>query len=40
MNWRIALSDIDFGAEESKAVQDVLNSRWLSMGEVTKTVWI
>lgn len=36
MNWRIALSDIDFGAEESKAVQDVLNSRWLSMGEVTK----
>lgn len=36
MNWRIALSDIDFDIEESKAVQDVLNSRWLSMGEVTK----
>lgn len=36
MNWRIALSDIDFDIEESKAVQDVLNSRWLSMGEATK----
>ena len=36
MDWRIALSDIDFGPEESKAVQDVINSRWLSMGEVTK----
>jgi dTDP-4-amino-4,6-dideoxygalactose transaminase len=36
MSWRIPLSDIDFGPEESKAVQDVLNSRWLTMGGVTQ----
>jgi len=36
MEWRIPLSDIDFGPEENSAVQDVLNSRWLTMGSVTK----
>ncbi len=36
MNWRVALSDIDFGAEESAAVQQVLESRWLTMGAVTQ----
>jgi dTDP-4-amino-4,6-dideoxygalactose transaminase len=36
MNWRIPLSDIDFGIEETKAVQDVLDSRWLTMGGVTQ----
>jgi len=37
MNWRITLSDIDIGAEEIKAVTSVLKSKWLSMGEVTRT---
>jgi dTDP-4-amino-4,6-dideoxygalactose transaminase len=36
MNWRIPLSDIDFGPEETKAVLDVLDSRWLTMGGVTQ----
>ncbi len=36
MDWRIALSDIDFDEQENEAVLAVLNSRWLSMGEVTK----
>lgn len=31
-NWRIPLSDLDYGQEESIAVQRVLDSRWLSMG--------
>jgi dTDP-4-amino-4,6-dideoxygalactose transaminase len=36
MEWKIPLSDIDFGPEESAIVQDVLNSRWLTMGSVTQ----
>ncbi len=36
MNWRIPLSDIDFGAEEEEAVQQVVKSRWLTMGAVTR----
>jgi len=36
MNWKIPLADLDFGPEESTAVQNVLNSRWLTMGEVTQ----
>jgi len=36
MNWRIPLSDIDFGSEEANAVQRVLESRWLTMGAVTQ----
>jgi len=36
MEWRIPLADIDFGPEEEAAVLEVLRSRWLSMGEVTK----
>jgi dTDP-4-amino-4,6-dideoxygalactose transaminase len=35
MNWRIPLSDIDFGPEEERAVLDVVHSRWLTMGAVT-----
>jgi dTDP-4-amino-4,6-dideoxygalactose transaminase len=35
MNWKIPLSDIDFGEEESRAVQEVLDSRWLTMGAIT-----
>jgi len=33
---KIALSDIDFGEEESKKVAEVLRSKWISMGELTK----
>jgi dTDP-4-amino-4,6-dideoxygalactose transaminase len=33
--WKIPLADLDFGPEESTAVQNVLNSRWLTMGAVT-----
>ena len=36
MNWRIPLSDIDFGPEETAAVLSVLESRWLTMGGVTQ----
>ena len=36
MDWRVPLADIDFGVEEEQAVQHVIHSRWLSMGEVTK----
>ena len=33
---KIALSDIDFGEEETNEVIKVLKSKWLSMGEVTE----
>jgi dTDP-4-amino-4,6-dideoxygalactose transaminase len=36
MEWRIPLSDIDFGAEEEQAVLEVIRSRWLTMGAVTQ----
>jgi dTDP-4-amino-4,6-dideoxygalactose transaminase len=36
MEWRIPLSDIDYGPEESAAVLKVLESRWLTMGAVTQ----
>ena len=36
MNWRIPLSDLDFGPEEENAVIQVLKSKWLTMGEVTQ----
>ena len=36
MNWRIPLSDIDFDHNEASAVQDVIKSRWLTMGKVTQ----
>ena len=36
MEWRIPLSDIDFGPEEASAVQQVMQSRWLTMGAVTE----
>jgi dTDP-4-amino-4,6-dideoxygalactose transaminase len=36
MEWRIPLSDIDFGADEAAAVQQVVQSRWLTMGAVTQ----
>ena len=36
MNWKIPLADVDFDAQEQKAVQEVIQSGWLSMGPVTK----
>lgn len=36
MKWRVPLSDIDFGMEEEQAVQQVIRSRWLTMGSVTQ----
>src|SRR5262245_50223401 len=33
--WRVCLSDIDFGADEERAVLAVLRSKWLTMGERT-----
>jgi dTDP-4-amino-4,6-dideoxygalactose transaminase len=36
MNWRIPLTDLDYGEEEKQAVLDVLQSRWLTMGTVTQ----
>jgi dTDP-4-amino-4,6-dideoxygalactose transaminase len=36
MDWRVPLADIDFGEEEELAVQKVIRSRWLSMGEETQ----
>ena len=31
-DWRIPLSDLDYGSEEANAVQSVIASKWLSMG--------
>ncbi len=36
MEWNIPLSDVDFGQEEAAAVQQVVQSRWLTMGAVTQ----
>jgi len=36
VDWRVPLSDIDFGPEEMEAVQQVIESRWLTMGAVTQ----
>jgi dTDP-4-amino-4,6-dideoxygalactose transaminase len=36
MQWKIPLSDIDFGLEERAAVDNVLQSRWLTMGSITE----
>ncbi len=36
MNWLVPLSDIKFGPEELNAVQAVLESGWLTMGEITQ----
>ena len=34
--WKISLSELDFGAEENEAAKRVLESRWLSMGPETQ----
>jgi dTDP-4-amino-4,6-dideoxygalactose transaminase len=36
MRWKVPLSDVDLGPDEQQAVQEVLASKWLSMGHVTE----
>jgi dTDP-4-amino-4,6-dideoxygalactose transaminase len=36
MQWRVPLADLDYGEEEIQAVTEVLQSKWLTMGEVTQ----
>ena len=36
MNWVVPLSDVKFGIEEINAVTAVLESGWLTMGEITQ----
>jgi dTDP-4-amino-4,6-dideoxygalactose transaminase len=35
MEWRVPLSDLDYGQEEEQAALDVIRRRWLTMGAVT-----
>ena len=36
MNWKVPLCDLSFDENERKAVSDVIESRWLSMGPQTE----
>ncbi|MFQ5901866.1 MAG: DegT/DnrJ/EryC1/StrS family aminotransferase [Thermodesulfobacteriota bacterium] len=36
MSWKVPLFDLSIGEEESQAVSKVIESKWISMGEVTK----
>jgi dTDP-4-amino-4,6-dideoxygalactose transaminase len=36
MDWRVPLADLEYGIEEETAVQNVLRSKWLTMGAITK----
>ncbi len=36
MAWRVPLADVDFDQEESIAVENILKSKWLTMGAVTQ----
>ena len=36
MAWRIPLADVDFNEEELHAVEEVIKSKWLTMGAVTQ----
>jgi dTDP-4-amino-4,6-dideoxygalactose transaminase len=36
MDWRVPLSDLDYGVAEEQAVLGVLRRRWLTMGQVTQ----
>src|SRR5690349_14806086 len=36
MNWQVPLSDLNFDIEEKEAVQRVMDSGWLTMGEITQ----
>jgi dTDP-4-amino-4,6-dideoxygalactose transaminase len=36
MEWRVPLSNLDYGQEEEQAALDVIRRRWLTMGAVTQ----
>ena len=36
MNWKVPFFDLSIGEEESEAVNKVIHSKWISMGEATK----
>jgi dTDP-4-amino-4,6-dideoxygalactose transaminase len=36
LEWKVPLADLSFGPEESRAIQKVLDSGWLTMGAVTQ----
>jgi len=36
IDWKVQLFQLNFGKEEAQAVQSVLDSRWLTMGEKTR----
>lgn len=36
MDWIVPLADVNFDEQEQKAVQEVIQGGWLSMGPVTK----
>lgn len=36
MNWRVPFFDLSVGEEESEAVREVIDSKWISMGEITE----
>jgi dTDP-4-amino-4,6-dideoxygalactose transaminase len=36
MTWRVALADLDFDEAETRAVLDVLERKWLTMGPMTE----
>ena len=36
MEWRVPLSDLDFGQAEKEAVNQVMDRGWLAMGEITQ----
>jgi dTDP-4-amino-4,6-dideoxygalactose transaminase len=36
MEWRVPLSDLDYGPEEEQAALEVIRRRWLTMGAVTQ----
>ncbi len=36
MEWRVPLTDLDYGPEEEQVVMKIIKSRWLTMGKVTQ----
>jgi len=36
MNWKVPLFDLDIGKEEIEAISRVIDSKWISMGQVTR----
>ncbi|RME85158.1 MAG: DegT/DnrJ/EryC1/StrS family aminotransferase [Caldilineae bacterium] len=34
--WRVPLADLNYGPEEEEAVRQVVHSRWLTMGSITR----